>query len=68
MTIAELAALPVGSLVKLQHDDDGRWEIGEIIKQIHDETTVIWPESGVKQFIGHTAGWNAFVSYLEKEE
>lgn len=66
MTPEQLKALPVGSLVKIKIDE--HWEVGEILKTGPQEVTVIWPESGVKQYIGFTSSWLSFIEWLEVEE
>lgn len=67
MTMDQLRALPVGALVKIHHDDEDGWEIGEIIESTPLQVTVIWPGSGITQYIGGNA-WKDFVAWLEIEE
>lgn len=68
MTLDQLKALPVGSLVKIFIDDQNAWEIGEVTANSSLQAIVIWPESGVTQFIGYTKAWESFVEWLEVEE
>lgn len=61
MTCEELAALPVGSIVKL----DG--EEGEIVRQ-GSEVWIMWPETGCTQVIDtNSKGWEKFTVWLEAE-
>lgn len=61
MTAQELAALPVGSIVKL----DG--EEGEII-QDGQEVHILWPESKITNII-HTksTAWTELIAEMEAE-
>jgi len=70
MTMDELKALPKGTLLRLDHGlPIGYHEIGEIIETSPRQVTVIWPDSGVKQYIGlENDVWATFVCYLEVEE
>jgi vacuolar-type H+-ATPase subunit B/Vma2 len=66
VTVEELKALSVGSLVKIR-DDAGNWEIGEILKT-GQEVTVMWPDSKLTQYVGLTKSWESFINWLEVEE
>jgi hypothetical protein len=70
VTVEQFKALPVGTLVKIMHEGDhGAWfEIGEIIETGPVQAIIIWPNSGVKQFVGFTSSWVQFIEWLEVEE
>ena len=66
MTLEELAALPVGSLVTLKHDD-GNIETGELLRA-GTEVWIMWPESECTQVIDtNSKGWEKFTVWLEAE-
>lgn len=61
MTCAELAALPVGSIVLL----DG--EQGEVLRS-GTEVWIMWPETGCTQVIDtNSIGWEKYTAWLEAE-
>ena len=62
MTLEALAALPVGSIVRL---DDG--EEGEILRT-GQEVWIMWPDSKLTNIIDcKSEKWYGFVKYLEAE-
>ena len=66
MTGKELVALPIGSIVKMAHDD-GTIEEGEIIKA-GTICHIMWPESKVTNVIDTNAkGWQTYIGWLEAE-
>jgi hypothetical protein len=64
MTLAQLAALPVGTVVK----DVENHELGEIIATGAREVTIVWPESKITVFVGLTKTWEEVVACLEIDE
>ena len=61
MTGEELAALPIGSIVKMDEDE------GEIIKagrMVH----IMWPDVNRTVFVDtESKAWQTFISWLEAE-
>lgn len=63
MTREELAALPVGTIVKLEGDSD----LGEII-WAGTEVRIMWPESNCTSVIDtRSKKWQTFIRWLEVE-
>lgn len=66
MTCAELAKLPVGSIVRMNLDEYGIEE-GEIIRS-GTEVWIMWPETGCTQVIDtNSIGWEKYTAWLETE-
>lgn len=68
MTMDEFKALPVGTLIKIQSDDEGDWEIGEITETGPLQVVTVWPETGRTVYVGLTPTWASFISWLEVAE
>jgi len=68
MTIEELKALPVGTLLLLRYKESGKIEIGEIIETGDFQATIIWPETGCTVYVGLNQNWASLVECFEVEE
>ena len=61
MTGQELAALPVGSIVKLDDEEGEIIQAGQLVQ-------VLWPSSGVSNIIDtNSKAWQYFIQLLEAE-
>ena len=67
MTMDELKALPVGTLLSMKQDD-GSTEVGEITETGLLQVVTIWPETGRTVYVGLTPTWASFISWLEVAE
>jgi hypothetical protein len=66
VTPQELAALPVGSIVRLEYEDCG-FEEGEIV-QAGQTVQILWPQSKCTNVLDtNSKGWYDFIGWLEAE-
>jgi hypothetical protein len=67
MTPQELAALPVGSIVRMKYDDGTPDEEGEIV-QAGQTVHILWPQSHCTNVLDtNSKGWYDFIGWLEAE-
>ena len=63
MTIDELKALPIGTIVALPHAD-GELEYGRIDANTELQAIIKWPACGTSVHVGYTPSWESFIREL----